>query len=162
VKQVQQKTVAPSDRKGLSGDEIFLVTLLAWLVPGAGHWMLHMRTKAVCYFAAVLGLFFAGAALGNFTIVNFRSYAFLLHACTGAASFAMSMITSRLSEMPNPTRWGDIGTTMTWIAGALNVLLIADVFDRANGGPFEADKPKPSYTRRILQRIMGRKNCSNT
>jgi len=160
VKQAQKPSVLAAGRKALAGEEIFLITLLAWLVPGAGHWMLKMRTKAVCYFVIVLGLFFTGAALGNLTIVSFRyhPYAFLLHVFTGAASIVLSLITSRMPEMANPTRWGDIGLTMTWIAGALNVLLLADIFDRANGGPFEQDKPRPTLTRRILQRIWRRKN----
>lgn len=138
-------------------DDIVFPTLLAWFVPGAGHWVLGMRRKAVAYFVIVVSLFLIGAALGNFTIVSFKHhpYSFLLHACTGAVSIVMTLITNAMENMHNPTRWGDIGITMTWIAGALNVLLIADVLDRANGGPFESEKPKPSLTRRFLRRITG-------
>jgi len=153
----------PAEKKR-QADDIFYPTLLAWLVPGAGHWVLGMRRKAVIYFVVVLSLFLVGAALGKFTIVSFRHhhYSFLLHLCTGAASLVLTLITNAMQDVPNPTRWGDIGLTMTWVAGALNVLLIADVLDRANGGPFEAEKPKPSFTRRILHRIKRWKNPSNT
>jgi len=153
----------PAEKKR-QADDIFYPTLLAWLVPGAGHWVLGMRRKAVIYFVVVLSLFLVGASLGKFTIVSFRHhhYSFLLHLCTGAASLVLTLITNAMQDVPNPTRWGDIGLTMTWVAGALNVLLIADVLDRANGGPFEAEKPKPSFTRRILHRIKRRKNPSNT
>jgi hypothetical protein len=139
------------------GEDLFFPTLLAWFLPGAGHWKLGMRRKAVCYLLCVWGLFIIGAALGNFAVVSFRyhPYAFLLHLCTGAVSIVMTLITNAVESVHNPTRWGDIGMTMTWIAGALNVLLIADVLDRANGGPFVSEKAKPSLTRRVLRWILG-------
>ena len=159
-KQPQQADAQEKQR----GDEIFFATLLAWVVPGAGHWMLGMRRKAAVYFVVVIGFLLIGAALGRFTIVSFKyhPYSFLLHLCTGAPALVMTLITNAMENAYNPTRWGDVGLTMTWIAGALNVLLIADVLDRANGGPFEAEKPKPSITRRILLRLTGRKDRSNT
>jgi len=161
---VKQQAHSTGGRKPLPPERIFLATLMAWLVPGAGHWMLGMRRKAAVYFASVLGLFLTGAVLGNLTIVSFKyhPYAFLLHACTGVAAVVLSFVTSFMKDVPNPTRWGDIATALTWIAGAFNVLLVADVLDRANGGPFEAEKPKPTWTRRVLLRLLGRKKCSST
>jgi len=159
VKDQAQKATAPADTSRKRNDVVF-PTLLAWFVPGAGHWVLGMRRKAVVYFVSVLSLLLVGAILGNFTIVSFRyhPYSFLLHLCTGAASIVMTLITNAMEDVQNPTRWGDIGITMTWIAGALNVLLIADVLDRANGGPFESEKPKPSLVRRFLRGVTGKKN----
>lgn len=161
---MKKQTQQAAAQKKQGGEEIFFATLLAWVVPGAGHWMLGMRRKAVIYFVVVLSLFLIGAALGRFTIVSFKHhpYSFLLHLCTGAPSLVMTLITNGMENAYNPTRWGDVGLTMTWIAGALNVLLIADVLDRANGGPFEAEKPKPSITHRILLRLTRRKDRSNT
>ena len=163
MKQKQQKQ--PTGSRKLPPGKIFNATLAAWFIPGVGHWMLKMRVKAVCYFVTVMSLFFIGAALGNFTIVSLKHHPlpFLLHVCTGGVAIVTTMITSSMPNAANPTRWGDIGLTMTLIAGALNVLLIADVYDRANGGPFEAEKPKPSYTRRAIQWLWRRrKPCSNT
>jgi len=164
MKAQKKQKKEPPNPKALPPEKIFLSTVMAWLIPGAGHWMLGMRRKAIAYFIIVLGMFIAGAVLGKFSIVSFKyhPYAFLLHACTGAVAVVMSMITSALPNVVNPTRWGDIGLTLTWIAPALNVLLIADVLDRANGGPFEQEKPKPSYTQRALHWILARKKCSNT
>ncbi len=155
--QPEKATVASDEARQR---DIFFPTLLAWFVPGAGHWVLGMRRKAVAYFICVLGLLLVGAALGNLTIVSFRHhpYSFLLHLCTGAASIIMTLITNPMENVYNPTRWGDIGVTMTWIAGALNVLLIADVLDRANGGPFETETGKPSLTRRVLLWLTGKNN----
>jgi len=157
MKQTRQTT--PADSGARMQVDLFFPTLLAWFLPGAGHWLLGMRRRAVLYCAAVLGLFIGGALLGNLAVVSFEyhPYAFLLHLCTGAASVVMTLITDAMNPVPNPTRIGDIGMTMTWIAGALNVLLIADVLDRANGGPYESEKQKPSLTRRVWLRITGRK-----
>ena len=165
MKTQQKQQNRPAGAKKLAPEKIFFSTLAAWFIPGAGHWMLGMRVKAIFYFVTVMSLFLVGAVLGKFTIVSLKYHPlpFLLHVCTGAIAFVMTVITSAMPFAANPTRWGDIGMTMTWIAGALNVLLIADVYDRANGGPFEAEKPKPSYTRRALQWAWRRgKSCSNT
>ena len=152
----QRQESAASGGAGARKD-LFLFTLLAWLVPGAGHWMLGLRRRAVAYSAAVLGLFIGGALLGSIAVVSATSYAFLLQLCTGPVSAILAYITYLTGPEHNPTRMGDIGLTMTLIAGALNVLLMADVLDRANGGPFESEKPKPTLTKRLWLRILGRR-----
>jgi hypothetical protein len=43
----------------------YLAALLAWMIPGAGHWYQGRRGKAILYAACVLGLFFLGLALGE-------------------------------------------------------------------------------------------------
>lgn len=39
--------------------------LLAWLIPGLGHWYQGRRAKAVLYFVAIMGLFVFGLYLGG-------------------------------------------------------------------------------------------------
>lgn len=46
-----------------------LAALLAWLVPGAGHWYQRRYGKAVLFAACVLGTFFYGMAIGNGHVV---------------------------------------------------------------------------------------------
>lgn len=120
--------------------------------------MLGMRRRAIAYFAAVVGLLLGGVLIGDITFVSLqhRPASFILHFFTGAPALLLTLFTNMMAVGYNPTRWGDIGMTMTWIAGALNVLLIADVLDRANGGPFESENPKPSWTRRILHGFKGK------
>jgi hypothetical protein len=43
----------------------YLAALLAWLVPGLGHWYQGRRGKAILYGTCILGLFFAGLLLGE-------------------------------------------------------------------------------------------------
>lgn len=42
-----------------------LAALLAWLVPGLGHWYQGRRAKAVLFFVCVMGLFSWGVFLGG-------------------------------------------------------------------------------------------------
>ncbi len=42
-----------------------LAALLAWLVPGLGHWYQGRRAKAVLFFVCILGLFSYGVVLGG-------------------------------------------------------------------------------------------------
>ena len=42
-----------------------LAALLAWLVPGLGHWYQGRRAKAVLYFICIMGLFAYGVYLSS-------------------------------------------------------------------------------------------------
>jgi hypothetical protein len=42
-----------------------LAALLAWLVPGLGHWYQGRRAKAVLFFVCIMGLFVYGVFLGG-------------------------------------------------------------------------------------------------
>jgi hypothetical protein len=44
--------------------------LLAWLVPGLGHWYQGRRAKAVLFFVCITGLFFHGVYLGGGTCLD--------------------------------------------------------------------------------------------
>ncbi len=46
--------------------------LLAWLIPGWGHWYQGRRGKAALYFTCIMGLFFVGMFLGGFRNVFWR------------------------------------------------------------------------------------------
>jgi hypothetical protein len=46
--------------------------LLAWLIPGLGHWYQGRRAKAVLYFVAIMGLFVFGLYLGGGSYVDPR------------------------------------------------------------------------------------------
>jgi hypothetical protein len=46
-----------------------LAAILAWLIPGAGHWYQGRRTKAVLFFVTILGSFCYGLWLGGGRVV---------------------------------------------------------------------------------------------
>ncbi len=47
-----------------------LAALLAWLVPGLGHWYQGRRAKAVLYFVSIVGIFEFGVFLGGGSVVD--------------------------------------------------------------------------------------------
>jgi hypothetical protein len=47
-----------------------LAALLAWLVPGLGHWYQGRKAKAVLYFVAIVGIFEFGVFLGGGSYVD--------------------------------------------------------------------------------------------
>jgi hypothetical protein len=49
-----------------------LAGLLAWLVPGAGHWYLDRPIRAAVLFVVIVGLFWSGVAIGGVFTVNPR------------------------------------------------------------------------------------------
>lgn len=67
-----------------------LAGILAWIVPGAGHWYLGRRVRAVILFAVIQGLFWTGVALGGIFTVNPREEAWWSRAqlCTGLSGVA--------------------------------------------------------------------------
>lgn len=46
-----------------------LAGILAWLIPGAGHWYQGRRTKALLFFVCIFGTFFYGLWLGGGRVV---------------------------------------------------------------------------------------------
>jgi len=68
----------------------FLAGLLAFLIPGLGHWYQGRRFKAVIYAVCILGCFFGGLSIGHGQVVYFhwqnpenRTYAYLCQFWTG-------------------------------------------------------------------------------
>lgn len=67
-----------------------LAGLLAFLVPGLGHWYQGRRFKALLYSVCILGCFFGGLSIGHGQVVYFhwqnpenRTYAYLCQFWTG-------------------------------------------------------------------------------
>lgn len=107
--------------------------ILAFLVPGAGHFYLGRRGRAVAFFAIVLSLFLIGLAVDGklYTVEPGRPLTIL-------ATFAsMGLgLPYFLARAAGP--FGDVmsityeyGTAFALTAGLMNLLLILDSFDIA-------------------------------
>ncbi|HEY1599959.1 MAG TPA: DUF6677 family protein [Pirellulales bacterium] len=55
--------------EGIPLRDPLLAAVLAWLIPGAGHWYQGRRSKAVLFFVCILGTFFYGLYLGEGRVV---------------------------------------------------------------------------------------------
>lgn len=65
---------SPSAKSSQAGPSLnlrdpYLAALLAWLLPGAGHWYQRRRSKAVLYFLCIFGTFGYGLWLGEGRVV---------------------------------------------------------------------------------------------
>lgn len=135
-----------------SGKDPGQALLLAWLLPGSGHWFIGLRGRAVLYGASVIGIFVAGVAMGGLATVSVygHKWAFLLQAFEGplalltavaqhgaqqavAAGSAAAWL-SRLAAPP-PSPLTDLGMTFTLVSAAFNVLVMADAFYLADRPP---------------------------
>lgn len=64
-----ESTVIEVDGKRIDLRNRNLAALLAWLIPGAGHFYQGRRAKAAIYFFAVLSTFIIGLAIGGSNVV---------------------------------------------------------------------------------------------
>jgi hypothetical protein len=104
---------------------LVIVGLAAWIVPGAGHWLIRERKRAVILFAVIGGLFIAGLYVGSIGVVDSVGgriwfYAQILFS---PAAGILANIT-RNGQYPTYGRPCDIGQLYTGIAGLLNLLCI--------------------------------------
>ena len=111
--------------------------VLAYLVPGAGHFYLGYRRRAAAFFIIVVFLFVIGLSIdGN--LYNLReSGRALLRVLASFGSMGSGILYFAARAMgPH----GDVtsmtyeyGTTFTLTAGLMNLLLVLDCFDIAEG-----------------------------
>lgn len=114
-----------------------LAMLLAFLVPGAGHLYLGKRARAAVYFAIVVLMFVIGLAIDGDLYTLRRSGGALLRVLASLGSLGsgiMYFIASNLGahgDVTSPTY--EHGTAFTITAGLMNLLLVLDAFDIAQG-----------------------------
>lgn len=118
--------------------------VLAWLVPGAGHWLLGQRGIAWVFFLAISLPYFAGVLIGgvkdSINPVTNR-WLFLAEVCIGGYT-SVGYLASRSIQVP-PGREpefiayypeSDIAQIYLATASLLNVLAIIDALARAQTG----------------------------
>ncbi|GAC1396393.1 MAG: hypothetical protein NVSMB68_13140 [Thermoanaerobaculia bacterium] len=111
--------------------------VLAYLVPGAGHFYLGRRARAAAFFAIVLLLFSVGLAIDGSLYMLTDSGGSLLKLLASLGSIGAGVVYFLASAMG---AHGDVrsitfeyGTTFTLTAGLMNLLLVVDCFDIAEG-----------------------------
>jgi hypothetical protein len=114
-----------------------LAVILAWVVPGLGHWYLGRRQKAVVFLVLILGLFLAGWLMTDRRAVNsVDTLPFAAQVLTGGVSLVAAQVGQSLNEELGPTDLVSAayqsGTVYTLVAGLLNLLVILDAYIVAN------------------------------
>jgi hypothetical protein len=112
---------------------LIVVGALAWLVPGAGHFVLNEKTRAVVILVAVTLTFLAGVYVGSIGVID------PVNAKPWYAAQVMNsplvMILGHIGATGNyPVygRAGEIGQIYTSIAGLLNLLCIVNAIYMAH------------------------------
>lgn len=113
----------------------FSAVVVALLVPGAGHFYLGRRARAAAFFGIVVFLFTAGLAIGGRLYTPQEGNLLTLLATLGSMGAGLLYV---LARMLGP--FGDVtattyeyGSAFTLTAGLMNLLLVLDAFDIAEG-----------------------------
>lgn len=111
--------------------------ILAYVVPGAGHFYLGRRGRAAAFFAIVACMFVLGLSIdgGLYTIGESRGSILRLLASLGTmGAGALYFIAKAMGPHGNVTSITyEYGTTYVLTAGLMNLLLILDCWDIARG-----------------------------
>ena len=115
----------------------FLAMFLAYLVPGAGHLYLGRRARAITFFCIVVLMFVIGIAIDGDLYTLEHSGGALLRFLVSLGSIGAGLLYWIAAGMGVH---GDVtsitfehGTAFTITAGLMNLLLMLDVFDIAQG-----------------------------
>ena len=111
--------------------------LLACLIPGAGHFYLGRRARAIAYFAIIIIMFVLGLSIDGTLYTLAESHGSLLRVLASIGSMgagAIYFIARSMGPYGNVTSATyEYGTTFTLSAGLMNLLLILDCYDIARG-----------------------------
>lgn len=115
----------------------FFAILLAYLVPGAGHLYLGRRARAITFFCIVVLMFVIGISIDGDLYTIGHSNGSVLRLLAALGSLGAGMIYWIATWMGVH---GDVtsitfehGTAFTITAGLMNLLLMLDAFDIAQG-----------------------------
>ena len=111
--------------------------LLALAAPGAGHFFLGRRTRALVFFAVIAILFAIGIAIDGdvYTVVESRGALLRILASYASMGSGILYFIARATE-PHGSVTAvtfEYGRTFTLTAGLMNLLLVLDCYDIAVG-----------------------------
>jgi len=108
---------------------MLIVGLLAWLVPGAGHFVLKQKKRSIIIFATIALIFSVGIYVGSIGVIDlFGStpwYVVLAQVMNSPLVVALGMLT-RGPAYPVYSQPNEIGQIYTSTAGLLNLLCIVN------------------------------------
>ena len=113
---------------------LIIIGLAAWIIPGAGHFLLRERKRAIIIFVTITALFLAGLHVGSIGIVNHGTSKiwFMGQILCSPAVGIISQKTQagymdskgNRQEYTSFGRPADTGQIYTAVAGLLNLLCI--------------------------------------
>jgi len=123
--------VADEETRGkVRGKNPLVGLAAAWLIPGAGHYYLSLKGKAVYYFVLINTTFLLGLFLSDFCSVNLDRFFwhYLGEILYGGGTLIAQALTAE-RKIGEFNRFLDYGTLMTTVAGLLNLVVMVDYFE---------------------------------
>lgn len=121
-----------------------LAPLLAWLVPGLGHWWIGERARGVIFFVVLAVTFWGGVAIGGVrtTVTPMENGAWIAaQLCMGPQALGALYLSNReiataraQQKEVHKALWpaSSISVVYAGVAGMLNLLVIIDSLARAD------------------------------
>lgn len=114
--------------------------VLAWLIPGAGHYYLRRRRHAAVLLVTIPGMFMLGILMQGrmfepsnsdlfTTVMTYGGY--IADLCTGLLYFLTVGLGYHQETLPGAVH--DYGTKFIACAGLLNILAMVDTYEIASG-----------------------------
>lgn len=110
--------------------------LVAWLVPGGGHWLLGRRQKGVVFCLVLLFMFLFGLGLSGRLFPFEVSEPLVVMAAIADLGLGLPWLVAKIFSYGA----GDVvavtfeyGNTFLMVAGLLNLLVVLDTYDIAVG-----------------------------
>jgi hypothetical protein len=113
--------------------------LLAWVLPGLGHWWIGERTRGVILFVVITVTFWGGVAVAGIrsTVTAKENGAWIAaQLCLGPQAFLALYLSDEITKKPDEEAYkacwpaSTIGVVYAGVAGLLNLLIIIDVLAR--------------------------------
>jgi uncharacterized protein DUF6677 len=123
-------------RASIEPTTIALLCAIAWAIPGAGHFWLGRRQKAIVFFVVLTSMFVIGLLLhGQIFPFELSDPLVALAALADIGLGAPWLIAHMMgfgAGLVTATTW-EYGNTFIIVAGLLNSLVVIDAFDIAMG-----------------------------
>ena len=111
--------------------------LLAWVLPGAGHFYLGRRGKGLLFFGAIGALFVLGVAMKSrlqlyLGLEDPLALLFSIAQMAAGVPYFLARVLGYEAGQVTAVTY-EYGNTFTAVAGLLNILVVLDAYDTAVG-----------------------------
>jgi len=125
------------ENKPKNENALYLIGLLAWLIPGAGHWLLGEKNRGAIIFVAICTTFLLGIMLGTIDVIDPQKAKawFCAQVLCGFPTIITTILAQKLTGITIMDIFGrsrDIGQVYIGVAGLLNLLCILDALYRTH------------------------------
>ena len=112
--------------------------ILAWLVPGLGHWFIGRRQKAILFFTVITATFLLGVLLAHGRNLSYeRDKVYFLAYAWNLGETVVGWFLTRHLEYDSPVPHLYVGFLYTAVASLLNLVVVIDFFNCCTRGTLE-------------------------